>query len=75
MPIKVHTEPRVVINCEDSQAAIMAVGSPKDMSGQHIVRRVVQAIYRLRQTGYPPILVFGATRQQTSRQKKQQAGG
>lgn len=45
------------------------------MSGQHIVRRVVQAIYLLRQTRYPPILAFGATRQQTSRQKKQQAGG
>ena len=35
----------------DSQAAIRAVGSPKNKSGQHIVRRIVSAIDRIRQRG------------------------
>ena len=48
MTLEVHTEPKVVIICVDSQAAIRAVGSPKNKSGQHIVRRIVQDIDRLR---------------------------
>ncbi len=51
MSLEAHTEPQVVIICVDSQAAIRAAGSPKNKSGQHIMRQIVQAIDRLRQSG------------------------
>ena len=51
MSLETLIEPKVVIICVDSQAAIRAVGSPKNKSGQHIVQRIVSAIDCIRQRG------------------------
>lgn len=51
MSHKVYAEPQVVIICTDNQAAIKAVGAPKNRLGQHIVHQIVQAIDRPRKCG------------------------
>ena len=51
MSLETLVEPKVVIICVDSQAAIRAVGSPKNKSGQHIVQRIISAIDCIRQRG------------------------
>lgn len=44
--------PGRVFICVDSQASIRANGNPSSKSGQHIVRRVVEEIEKLRKDGY-----------------------